>query len=348
MLKQVIAIIFTIASCLGIYAQTESPLTTAQIATRCNDSVVLIEVNDAFGKVAAVGSGFIVSADGKIATNHHVIANAHGVTVKLSNGDSFQMKRIVADDPKHDVAIIEVAGVNLPTLSLAPSGSAVVGEHVVAIGSPLGLQNSVSDGIVSGIHEVDGANWIQTTAPVSPGNSGGPLLTMEGKVVGLITFGFVKGQNLNFAAPADVVATLLYTVNLAPSHSADDALSTLHNSSAWTSMTTGHDYSIRIDGDYMYADRTNLTDAVKMSGTFERGELRKSGEHWVGKMVLHFGCFCKRRKTACAVDADIDIASMSASRIEGKMLTWDWKKFNGCKDRAEDAKMDSFVWIPKN
>lgn len=356
MFNRVLAIVFAVATCLSVSAQTENPLTTAQVVARCTDSVVLIEVNDAFGKLASSGSGFIVSADGKIATNHHVIANAHIVTVKLNNGASFQMKRVVADDPTHDVAIIEVPGMNLPTLNLAPSGSVAVGQHVVAIGSPgmLGpevLQNSASDGIVSGIREFQGIKLIQTTAPISPGNSGGPLLSTEGKVVGLTAYGLqaLKGENLNFAVSADAVATLLYTANLAPPHPAENSASTLLNSAApWTSMTSGTDYSIRIDGDHMYVDRTNVAEKARNGGYFERGELRKAGEHWAGKIVTHGGCYCKRRVRACTIEADVEITNMSASRMEGKILTWDWNRFNCCKGTPNDAKMESFVWIPKN
>jgi S1-C subfamily serine protease len=187
-------------------------LSTAEIVRRANDSVVLIVVNNALGKPAKEGSGFILSSDGKIATNHHVVEGAGSVIVRLSNGASFQMESVLADDPEHDVAIIKVSGHNLPFLELAPVSAAIPGEKVVAIGSPLGLQNSISDGIISGIRtDGKGRKWIQTTAPVSPGNSGGPLLVSDGRVIGAITWGFVEGQNLNFAVPSEVVATILYS-----------------------------------------------------------------------------------------------------------------------------------------
>jgi S1-C subfamily serine protease len=120
-------------------------------------------VNDASGKPILEGSGFLVSADGKIVTNHHVIASAVSATAKLNNGAFFQVEGIIADDPEHDLALIKVPGKNLPYLSLESAENISVGQHVLAIGSPLGLENSVSDGIVSGFRDGEhGKSWIQT------------------------------------------------------------------------------------------------------------------------------------------------------------------------------------------
>jgi hypothetical protein len=118
---------------------------------------------------------------------------------------------VLAVDADRDLVLLKVSGRRLPYLALAPTEGLQVGDHVVAIGSPLGLEGSVSDGIVSALrNEEQGANWIQTTAPVSHGNSGGPLLDMRGKVVGVITAGVNpgEGQNLNFAIPSDEVKLL--------------------------------------------------------------------------------------------------------------------------------------------
>ena len=109
------------------------------------------------------------------------------------------------------MAVLKVSGKGLPFLTLGGAHQTQVGEHVVAIGSPLGLQNTVSDGIVSAIREENGHQWIQTTAPVSHGNSGGPLMNSEGAVIGVITWGvnLQQGQNLNFAASVAEVQRLL-------------------------------------------------------------------------------------------------------------------------------------------
>ena len=119
------------------------------------------------------------------------------------------MDGVLAVDENDDLAVLKVDGKNLPRLMLSQSQVAV-GEHVIAIGSPLGLQNTVSDGIVSGTPEIPkGRPLIQTTAPISPGNSGGPLLNGEGEVVGVVEAYVPHGQNLNLAIPINQAQLLL-------------------------------------------------------------------------------------------------------------------------------------------
>jgi S1-C subfamily serine protease len=193
------------------------------VVKRSSDAVVLIAIANSAGQETVLGSGFLISADGQIATNYHVIKDAHVAVVKLSNGAFFPVDSVLASDPDKDLAIIKVNGRNLPFLQIGELDSVHVGDHVVAIGSPLGLEGTVSDGIVSALRDAAPAKWIQTTAPVSHGNSGGPLLDMNDHVVGVITWGvnLQLGQNLNFAAPADEIKTLL----AAPSHSQSFAAS---------------------------------------------------------------------------------------------------------------------------
>jgi S1-C subfamily serine protease len=178
---------------------------------RSSDAVVLIVISNSAGHETALGSGFLVSANGDIVTNYHVIKEAHSAIVKLSNGAFFPVIGVVASDADKDLAIIKVDGKNLPFLSLGDDDKLQVGEHVAAIGSPLGLEGTVSDGIVSAFRDVAGRKWIQITAPVSHGNSGGPLLDMNNHVVGVITWGvsLELGQNLNFAAPSNELTALL-------------------------------------------------------------------------------------------------------------------------------------------
>lgn len=180
-----------------------------------SDAVVLIVISNSTGQETALGSGFLVSADGEIVTNYHVIKEAHSAVVKLSNGAFFPVSGVLATEAEKDLAIIKVNGKNLPFLSLGDIEKLHVGDHVVAIGSPLGLEATVSDGIVSAVRDVSNKKWIQTTAPVSHGNSGGPLLDMSNHVVGVITWGvnLELGQNLNFAAPSSEVTALLITAH---------------------------------------------------------------------------------------------------------------------------------------
>jgi S1-C subfamily serine protease len=184
----------------------------ADVVKRSSDAIVLIVTSDSTGRETALGSGFLVSSDGKLVTNFHVIKGAHSAVAKLANGAFFPVDGVLAADVDGDLVLLKVPGKGLPFLTLDGSAGVKVGDHVVAIGSPLGLEGTVSDGIVSAIRsETPAKNWIQTTAPVSHGNSGGPLLGMDGNVVGVITWGvnLQEGQNLNFAIPSDKVQSLL-------------------------------------------------------------------------------------------------------------------------------------------
>src|SRR5215469_8493457 len=174
--------------CLLVSA-SETPPDVADVVKRSSDAVVLIVISNSAGQETALGSGFLVSADGEIVTNYHVIKEAHSAIVKLSNGAFFPVSGVLATDSDKDLAIIKVNGKNLPFLTLGDINKLHVGDHVVAIGSPLGLEGTVSDGIVSALRDVDSEKWIQTTAPVSHGNSGGPLLDMNNHEIGVKTWG---------------------------------------------------------------------------------------------------------------------------------------------------------------
>jgi hypothetical protein len=180
----------------------------ANVVKQSSDAVVLIVTSDSNGQETALGSGFLISADGEIVTNFHVIEGAQSAVVKLPTGAIFPVGGVLAHDPDRDLAILKVSGKDLPFLTLGGNRNLQAGEHVIAIGSPLGLEGTVTDGIVSSIRESDGKKWIQTTAPISHGNSGGPLLDMRGRVIGVVTLTSKEGQNLNFAIPADDVKVL--------------------------------------------------------------------------------------------------------------------------------------------
>jgi len=203
---------FLVAQLAVAVPYSASQENVAAVVKRSSDAIVLIVTSDSTGQETALGSGFLVSADGKVVTNFHVIKGAHSAVAKLANGAFFPVDGVLAADVDGDLVLLKVPGKGLPFLTLDASAGVKVGDHVVAIGSPLGLEGTVSDGIVSAIRsEIPAKNWIQTTAPVSHGNSGGPLLGMDGNVVGVITWGvnLQEGQNLNFAIPSDKVQSLL-------------------------------------------------------------------------------------------------------------------------------------------
>jgi serine protease Do len=155
-----------------------------------------------------MGSGFIISDDGKILTNAHVVDGADSVTVTLKDGRTLQGK-VMGTDPVTDVAVIKVEAKDLPTVKLGNSENIQTGEWAIAIGNPLGLDNTVTTGIISatarnssqiGISDKR-VEFIQTDAAINPGNSGGPLLNAKGEVIGINTAIIQNAQGLGFAIP---------------------------------------------------------------------------------------------------------------------------------------------------
>ncbi|QLE55078.1 HhoA/HhoB/HtrA family serine endopeptidase [Nostoc sp. TCL26-01] len=158
------------------------------------------------------GSGFIINASGQILTNAHVVDGADTVTVTLKDGRSFDGK-VLGEDPVTDVAVIKINANNLPTLSLGNSESLQPGEPVIAIGNPLGLNNTVTSGIISATGRSSSdigasdkrVDYLQTDAAINPGNSGGPLLNARGQVIGMNTAILRGAQGLGFAIPVNTV-----------------------------------------------------------------------------------------------------------------------------------------------
>jgi serine protease Do len=164
-------------------------------------------------KQKSLGSGFIISHDGYIFTNNHVVEQADKILVKLSDGKEYEAK-IIGRDAKTDIALIKIrASENLPIAETGDSEKLRVGEWVMAIGNPFGLEQTVTAGIVSAKGRVIGAgpydNFIQTDASINPGNSGGPLFNMEGKVIGINTAIVAQGQGIGFAIPISMAKTIL-------------------------------------------------------------------------------------------------------------------------------------------
>jgi serine protease Do len=165
-------------------------------------AVVTVVGFDADGKVRRVGSGVFIDAAGHLVTCLHVVNGLARAEVRLPRGEVYPLTAMVAVDPKADLVKLAV---NLPKRTLhylTVSGARPpAGEHVVVLGSPLGLEQTVSDGMVSAIRtHRDRGEFLQISAPISPGSSGGPVVDMTGQVIGIVTFQ-VKGQNINFAVP---------------------------------------------------------------------------------------------------------------------------------------------------
>ncbi len=163
-------------------------------------------------QMRGMGSGFIVSPDGYIVTNAHVVDGATEVTVKLTDRREFTAK-VIGSDKRTDIALIKIDAANLPALDINANPAIKRGEWVIAIGSPFGFESSVTAGVVSGVHRAlpDGqmVPFIQTDVAVNPGNSGGPLLNAKGQVVGVNSQIYSRSggyMGLSFAIPADIAA----------------------------------------------------------------------------------------------------------------------------------------------
>jgi hypothetical protein len=206
--------LLVVCGVLGLTAMNALALTPKEVFTKASPSVVKIVMFDPLGKQFGVGSGFIASADGAIVTNYHVIEAARttrNLRIEL-NGKLRKVRGLRAFLPKQDLAILAVSvqrGEKLPVAVLAAKRPDQ-GEKAYTIGYPLGLPNAtIAEGLINGHQKLGEMTLLQTSAPISQGSSGGPLLTADGAVVGVTTFTMTEGQNLNFAVPIEHVRKLL-------------------------------------------------------------------------------------------------------------------------------------------
>lgn len=202
--------------------QSFSPLVKAQ-----REKVVHINTNpqsdDSFSDSpgffpepgGGIGSGFIVSSDGLVVTNHHMIEGAKYIRVTLENGDTHQAK-VIGSDTRTDLALLKIRARNLSPVKFGNSNALEVGDWVMAIGNPLGLSYSVTVGIISAKgrnifndENVAYGEFLQTDAAINPGNSGGPLFNMEGEVIGVNSAISSRGQGIGFAVPSNLVVGVI-------------------------------------------------------------------------------------------------------------------------------------------
>ncbi len=181
-----------------------SVLTYEELAN-LSTSIVMITILDEKGKPYKSGSGVVIYKEGYILTNFHVVEGGAGFIVRFENEEAcYETNRIIKYHPDFDLAIIKVEKLCRP-LPIYSGNALVRGQKVVAIGSPLGLFNSVSDGIISAFRQMNEVDMIQFTAPISQGSSGGALLDMYGRVIGISTAGMDEGQNLNLAVSYQMI-----------------------------------------------------------------------------------------------------------------------------------------------
>ncbi len=188
------------------------PTSLAPLVRAVRPGVVNVSTTNE-GTSRSLGSGFVINASGLVVTNNHVVERAQSIVVRLADGREFEA-RIIGRDPQTDLALVWLVGAtNVPAVTLGDSDSLEVGDWVVAIGNPFGLDTSVTHGLISARERVIGMgpfdDFIQTNALINPGNSGGPLFDMKGDVVGVTTAIVSQGQGIGFAVPINLVKDLL-------------------------------------------------------------------------------------------------------------------------------------------
>lgn len=197
--KSVLLFIFNIVFCFSVNATDRFE----DVVENILPAAVVVESNNGHG------SGTVLTSDGIIVTNLHVISKVTDLRVKLSNGSRYDEVKILGFDEKNDLAIIKVNGSNLPHISLNRISKAKIGQTVYALGAPEGLEQTLSKGIVSSVRVFEGVEVIQTDAAISSGSSGGGLFSQNGALLGILVSYYKEGQNLNFAIPAQLITPLI-------------------------------------------------------------------------------------------------------------------------------------------
>ncbi len=190
--------------------------TTADLVADLKPSIVVITFSGRDGKQEGLGTGFVVAEDGLIATNYHVIGEGRPISVQFADGTKRDVIEIRASDRQLDLAVVKIDQKGLKPLELGDATKAEDGQSVVAMGNPRGLKHSVVEGVVSGKREIDGRSMLQLAMPIEQGNSGGPLIDRNGKVLGIITLKSLVTDNLGFAISVNSLKPLLEKPNPVP------------------------------------------------------------------------------------------------------------------------------------
>jgi hypothetical protein len=246
-----------------------------QVAQNTFPSVVLLVMQDANGQPLSLGSGFFVRTN-VIASNFHVIEGAsRGYAKLIGTKTKYDITGLVGLDATNDLVLLTVKDVTSPPLLLADSHKVAVGDEVFVAGNPQGLEGTFSQGIVSGIRDVESETLLQITAPISPGSSGGPVLNSEGKVIGIAVATFKSGQNLNFAIPANYLTSLLvasntnrvtsfgHDVTARQGKSNLDSLGGRSTDGVTGGQLTWHNQLFESDGQFTFTLQNKLNDSVK-------------------------------------------------------------------------------------
>ena len=231
--------------------QSSTVFDVKKLATMTRPAVAFVTVFDKDGKLVKAGTGFFVSADGKLITNAHVIEGAATADAKLENGATYKIRGVLKPAIDRDLLLLQADAKDVPYLTVSDQPLPDVGSRVAVIGSPFGLEGTVSEGIISGHRDAKKDDrWLQMTAPVSPGSSGSPVVDGNGKVVGIATFLVNNAQALNFARPVAYVLELL-----------DQSKATKEPAPFWTVVSNPKNVVLN-DPDFIAAEHAQKDDAA--------------------------------------------------------------------------------------
>ena len=340
---------------------------TAEIVERSRRAVIEVRARRPSGVVS--GSGFLVRPDGVAVTSLHLVRDASSVGVKLVTGETFDQVRVLAYDGRRDLVVLQFAGVNLPTLSLADSDLVAPGERIALVGRPWDPESSVSHGAVTGMRTLDaGIKTIQTDAAAVEGSSGSPLLNARGEVIGMLSFRAAQIEGQSFAMPSNAIRGLLsmeqrltlqelarrleQEVNLFDAHTGDGVTGT------WKSLSSSMLTQLALRGDRIYG--TGLTAQIAPGHsppTFDL-EVQDDGTYAGYARSLWMCSFWNGWRLAysqrqCTSEAEIVFSTVDEQRIEGTLWrrvapatgSKAWKHYCRSCGRTVEPAPEPFVWI---
>jgi hypothetical protein len=346
----------------GGLIQAQSTIDAVALTKRLGPSVVVLKSD------RAIGSGVIVS-QGKIATSLHVVQNASTLMVETSNGDLYAGASVWAFDSQRDLAVLKVPGFDLPSVELGDSNQVLVGEPVMAIGTPELLAGTVTVGVVSAVRQDPfgrGFRVIQTDAAINHGNSGGPLINNRAQVIGIIWGG--PTENLNFAVTVNYLRALLsedhseitlaeLKATLARNAVAEPSVQTMVPK-LWKSLSGTDRYEVRLDGEFLYAERIfsrvdlmeRIYEGVKRpEDIYRKIEAKKSGNLYAGKVRYGGTCTTGVGTKSCAFQDQVEFTLVTPTRIEGAVQNHPADARFDCRKCifSKPKQIVKFTWIPE-
>jgi hypothetical protein len=315
-------------------SQKNDRKTPAQILDKSRGSVaVIVAAGDTSAKL---GTGFFLHSTGMLLTNLHVVEGTDFVGVKLPmRSDILWAKKAKGFDLDNDLALLAVEASGVEAVTLGDSDNVRVGDPIVVVSNPEGLEQTISNGLISGIRDLDGRKLFQISAPISEGSSGGPVFNERGEVIGVVVSSLRSGQNLNFAVPINYAKPLLYWPTAIPitalprpkvvdEDSNDKASVTQPRVSDdlpkfWKNTLSGDKTEITIDGDYLYEEEKEQVTLAIGGGEVERHcETKRNGSEWWGKCNHYMTAYALWLSQSCSWVTQEIITSVTATRIEGK------------------------------